>query len=263
MEHRDIALLTAGFISHNERWFLLQTWVAMYRFFLYVVFAAFTGLGFINVGFAGGHDQSSFEKESFTEDDFAQFFSLVKDGKIAAADISERCQEQSIGFTFMGADITHDQTRQRIFFNVSKEDASIDGRTLRAKHFNASFGEWTGSVFKPLCPGMYLLSVDYNIAGRAKNKTELAIYLRRHADDEFVERPGKRVISSKNGHFTLALPLHSLDEISVWSESARQRTLQQVTLTGVKVQHLEEYVADVNMDQYSKDIMLLKRTSKD
>ena len=84
-----------------------------------------------NVCWAGGHDQSSFEKESFTEDDFAQFFSLVKDGKIAAADISERCQTQGIGFTFVGTDITHDQDRQRIFYNVSKEDSSADGRTLR------------------------------------------------------------------------------------------------------------------------------------
>jgi hypothetical protein len=235
----------------------------MHRFFLFVVLAAFTGPGFISLSFAGGHDQSSFEKESFTEDDFAQFFSLVKDGKIAAADISERCQKQGIGFTFLGADLEHDQDRQRVFFNVSKEDASVDGRTLRAKHFNASFGEWTGSVFKPLCPGMYLLSVDYSIEGRAKDKTEVAVYLRRHAGDESAERPGMRVISSNNGHLTLVLPLHSLDEISVWTESARKRTLQQVTLTVAKVQHLEDYVVDVNMDQYSEDIMLLKRSAKE
>ena len=49
----------------------------------------------------------------------------------------------------------------------------------------------------------------------------------------------------------------------MWTESARQRTLQQVTLTAVKVQHLEEYVVDVNMDQFSEDIMLLKRTAQD
>ncbi len=208
-----------------------------------------------NVCWAGGHDQSSFEKESFTEDDFAQFFSLVKDGKIAAADISERCQTQGIGFTFVGTDITHDQDRQRIFYNVSKEDSSADGRTLRAKHFNASFGEWTGSVFKPLCPGMYTIAVDYALKG----KGEVAVYLRSEGE----ERPGRRIIGSTTGHLTLALPLKSQVELSTWTESGRKRTLEQVTLTVVKVQHLEDYVTDVNMDQATEDIAFLKRTAQE
>ncbi|MGI9307904.1 MAG: hypothetical protein ACR2P6_01500, partial [Gammaproteobacteria bacterium] len=161
--------------------------------------------------FAGAHDQSSFEQESFTEDDFAQFFELIEDGKISAANISERCQKQGIGFTFAGKDIEHKEDRQRIFYNVSREDSSVDGRTLRAKHFNASFGEWTGSVFKPLCPGMYLITLDFTPIKR----TELAVYLRRAGE----ERPGQRVVASKTGHLSLALPLHSMDEISTWSES--------------------------------------------
>jgi hypothetical protein len=126
---------------------------------------------------------------------------------------------------------------------------------LRAKHFNASFGEWTGSVFKPLCPGMYLINIDFSPV----KKTELAVYLRRAGE----ERPGKRVIASATGHLSLALPLHSMDEISTWSEAERGRTLDHVALTVVKVQHLEDYVTDINMDVYTEDIMLLKRTAKD
>ena len=131
--------------------------------------------GLAGTVFAGGHDTSLFAQESFTEDDFAQFFSLVQDGRIPAADMSERCREQGIGFTFVGRDIVHDQPAQRIFYNVSREDSSADGRTLRAKHFNASFGEWTGSVFKPLCPGMYTIAVDFPPLAEG----EVAVFMRR------------------------------------------------------------------------------------
>ncbi len=204
---------------------------------------------------AGGHDNSSFAQESFTEDDFAQFFSLIEDGKIAAADISKRCREQGIGFTFVGRDISHDRPRQRIFYNVSREDSSADGRTLRAKHFNASFGEWTGSVFKPLCPGMYSIAVDFS----ARDDVEVVIYLWKPGE----ERPGGRVLGSASGHMTLALPLRSMEEISTWTESEGPRILEQVTFTAVKVQHLEDYVVDVDMDRYTEDIALLKRTARD
>lgn len=223
----------------------------MLRCFLSLALLCFV----VGNSWAGGHDESSFEKESFTEDDFAQFFSLVKNGVIAAADISERCQKQGIGFTFVGTGIRHDKERQRIFYNVSKEDSSADGRTLRAKHFNASFGEWTGSVFKPLCPGMYMIAVDYALKGRG----EVAVYLRREGE----ERPGRRIIGSTTGRLSLALPLKSSEEISTWTESGRKRTLEQVTLTVVKTQHLEDYVADVDMDQSTEDIAFLKRTAQD
>jgi len=204
---------------------------------------------------AGEQKSGSFAKESFTEDDFAQFFSLIEDGKIPAAKISERCQKQAIGFTFLGRDIVHDQQPQRVFYNVSQEDSSVDGRTLRAKHFNASFGEWTGSVFKPLCPGMYSITVDYS----APVSTEVAIYLRRTGE----ERPGKRILASNHGHLALALPLRSMDEISTWTESTQSRTIDQITFTAVKVQHLEDYVTDVDMDLFTADIALLKRTARD
>jgi hypothetical protein len=36
-----------------------------------------------------------------------------------------------------------------------------------------------------------------------------------------------------------------------------------VTFTAVKVQHLEDYIVDVDMDQYTQDIALLKRTARD
>lgn len=203
----------------------------------------------------GQHGGGSFAEESFSEDDFAQFFSLIEDGKIAADKIEERCATQGIGFTFLGRNVEHQGSRQRIFYNVSGEDTAVDGRTLRAKHFNASFGEWTGSVFKPLCPGMYTIAVDY----AADPGTELALYLRRAGE----ERPGQQVLNTTTGRLTLALPLRSMDEVSTWTSGAGKRALQQVAITVVKVQHLPDYVADIDMDQFTEDIALLKRTARD
>ena len=56
------------------------------------------------------YGQSAFTEEEFTEDDFAQFFSLIEGGKISKEKMSERCEDQSIGFTFAGKDIRHDRS---------------------------------------------------------------------------------------------------------------------------------------------------------
>jgi hypothetical protein len=210
--------------------------------------------------------QSAFTEEEFTEDDFAQFFSLIENGKISKEKMSTRCAEQHIGFTFAGADLSHEGAPQRIFYNVSRENTSIDGRTLRAKHANASFGEWTGAVFKPLCPGLYALSIDFSTADTNPDAAEevyVHLFLRR--PDE--QRPGQKIISARksgpggSGHTTLALTLNSGDEISTWSESKGDtpRTLEHITFTAYKVAHLENLVKEIDMDAWTSDIMKLKR----
>ena len=215
------------------------------------------------------HGQSAFTEEEFTEDDFAQFFSLIEGGKISKEKMSERCEDQSIGFTFAGKDIRHEGGPERIFYNVSRENTSVDGRTLRAKHSNASFGEWTGAVFKPLCPGLYSLSIDFSAANVGSEKAgdvNVHVYLKRSGED----RPGEKLVTaSKNGpghrgsgHATLALTLHSGDEISTWSEGTGDdptRILESVTFTAYKVAHLENLVEEIDMDAWTKDVAMLKR----
>ena len=212
----------------------------------------------------------AFLEEEFTEDDFAQFFSLIVDGKISRENMSERCADQQIGFTFVGRDVRHDGDMQRVFYNVSREDTSVDGRTLRAKHFNASFGEWTGSVFKPLCPGIYSIAVDFSTADvdgvDVASEVLLHVYLKRAG----MERPGQRIVTAVksgsgprgSGHATLALPLRSADEISTYSEAIgpdTARNLSSVSLTAYKVVHLEDYVAEVNMDEWTRELTVIKQ----
>ena len=212
----------------------------------------------------------AFFQEEFTEDDFAQFFSLVVDGKISKEKMAERCADQQIGFTFAGQDVRHDDGMQRVFYNVSRENTSVDGRTLRAKHFNASFGEWTGSVFKALCPGLYSIAVDFSTSkldgSDVADEVLLHVYLKR-AD---MERPGRQVATAVksgsgprgSGHATLALPLRSGDEISTYSEAMgpdMARNLSSVTLTAYKVVHLEDFVSEVDMDAWTRELSAIKQ----
>jgi hypothetical protein len=212
--------------------------------------------------------QSAFTEEEFTEDDFSQFFNLIVDGKISKEKMRERCMNQSIGFTFAGKDLVHEGAPQRIFYNVSRENTSVDGRTLRAKHFNASFGEWTGAVFKPLCPGLYALSIDFS-TGSGDGVTAEDVYVHLYVKRAGEDRPGQKVVSAVrtgpgvrgSGHATLALPLHSGDEISTYSEiigAEKTRILRNVTFTAYKVAHLEDYVEAIDMEAFSEDIIKLK-----
>ena len=212
--------------------------------------------------------QSAFVEEEFTEDDFAQFFSLIVDGKISAENMRQRCAKQAIGFTFAGKDLRHEGGPQRIFYNRSREDTSIDGRTLRAKHFNASFGEWTGAVFKPLCPGMYSFSIDFTTDVADGVSTE-EVFVHLHVKRAGEQRPGQKVVSAiktgpgirGSGHASLALPLHSGDEISTYSEATgpeKMRVLRSVTLTAYKAAHLEDYIEEIDMEAFSADIIKLK-----
>ena len=73
------------------------------------------------------------------------------------------------------------------------------------------------------------------------------------------ERPGRRLLGTGSGHLTLAMPLHSMDEISTWTEADGERRLAQVTFTAVKVQHLEDYIVDVvcatrNPEQFGRPV---------
>ncbi len=214
----------------------------------------------------------SFADEEFTDDDFAQFFGLIVDGKITKEKMNKRCANEIVGFTFSGKDLLHDDDLERVDYNETGLKASVDGRTLRSRHFNATFGEWTGAVFKPLCPGMWVISVDFSTApGSADAKEKMAddvrlhLYVRRGEED----RPGTSVMQARtageglrgNGHMTIALPLHTGDEVSTYSEAigtSRKRVLERVTFTAYKTGHLEKYVKDFDVDAWNADLEALQ-----
>jgi hypothetical protein len=205
-------------------------------------------------------------KEEFTDEDFAQFFGLIVDGKITREKMAARCAREIVGFTFAGKDLLHDGGLTRLDYNVTKQSRSVDGRALRSRHFNVSLGEWSGAVYRPLCPGLYTITVEFatgDAGRRAAEDVSVHLYLRRAGET----RPGQRIITAlKPGkgpgtaQATLSLPLHTGDEISTWSEGAgdRPRLIRQVHFTAYKIAHLEKYVEALDVDAFTKEVNELK-----
>jgi hypothetical protein len=92
------------------------------------------------------------------------------------------------------------------------------------------------------------------------------LYLKRAEDD----RPGQKIVTATknsagprgNGHATLALTLNSGDEISTWSEGTGDnptRILESVSFTAYKIVHLDDLVKEIDMDAWTKEVMMLKR----
>ena len=206
-------------------------------------------------------------EEEFTDEDFAQFFGLLVDGKITKEKLNQRCAKKAIGFTFAAANLVQEGPLERVEYNKTGLKQSIDGRSLRSKHHNAAFGEWTGSVFKPICPGLYVISVDFSTSGKQTHVADTVLvhlYLRRAGE----ARPGKRLVTAVkagpsprgNGHATISLPLRTGDEVSTYAESAGsqdRREFESVTFTAYKIAHLAEYIEEFDMEAWGADIEAL------
>jgi hypothetical protein len=205
--------------------------------------------------------------DEFTDEDFAQFFGLLVDGKITKEKLNQRCAGKAIGFTFAAAHLVQEGPPERIEYNATGLKQSIDGRSLRSKHHNAAFGEWTGSVFKPICPGLYVISVDFSTSGKQGDVASTVLvhlYLRRAGET----RPGKRLVTAVktgpsprgNGHGTISLPLRTGDEVSTYAESEGaqdRREFESVTFTAYKIAHLDEYIEEFDMEAWGADIEAL------
>ena len=209
-------------------------------------------------------------QEEFTDDDFAQFFGLIEDGKITREKMNTRCEKKVAGSTFAGKNLRHESEPERIEYNETGLTGTVDKRALRSRHFNLAFGEWTGSVFKPLCAGIWIITVNFSTTDdptiaseKLADQVTVDIYLRQEGE----ARPGHSVMSAKtrgyggNNQMTIALPLHTGDEISTWSEASgenQNRILDRVTFTTYKVGHAEKYMKAFDEKAWADDLTALK-----
>ncbi len=69
-----------------------------------------TAAALIGVGTVAAQTNS---EEEFTDEDFAQFFGLLVDGKISRQKLDARCAGKSLGFTFAAADFVQQGPPQR------------------------------------------------------------------------------------------------------------------------------------------------------
>jgi hypothetical protein len=205
------------------------------------------------------------DSQEFTDKDFEKFFGLLEDGKITAEKNAQRCATEELGFTYTGAGLDHPPEATRIDYNVTKLEMSVDGRPFRSKYRNATFGEWTGQVFKPLCGGLYVFTVEYAVAlkGRTDPRdVSIQIYLQREGD----RRPGYRVIESHpngtkyaTGQATVVLPMATGDELTTWSVAANGKPviIESVSISGYKIAHLPELVKAFDQEAWSADMTAL------
>lgn len=206
------------------------------------------------------------DNQTFTDEDFEKFFGLLEDGKITVEKNEQRCAKEEVGFTYTGANLEQPAQATRIDYNVTKLDMSVDGRPFRSKYRNATFGEWTGQVFKPLCGGLYTFTVEYAV--QLPKRTDprdisVQIYLQREGDT----RPGYMVSESHpngakdyaTGQATVVLPLATGDEVSTWTVTANNKpvTLESVVISGYKVAHLPEMIRGFDQDAWAEDMKTL------
>lgn len=215
--------------------------------------------------FASSQDLGDFEDE-----DFQQFFGLIEDGKITKEKLETRCAGKAAGFTFAAKDLRLDGALERLEYNDTKLDASVDGRPLRSKYHNAAFGEWTGSTFKPICGGLYLISLDVTMDENERSSAgaqDVHIFLRRATET----RPGRRMATAhlagnavETGHATLVLALTTGDEVTTYfqsNEKGQKRTIESAHFSATKIAHVDDLIGEFDSDAWDADLAALESTA--
>lgn len=204
------------------------------------------------------------DDQEFTDHDFQQFFGLLEDGEITVEKMEQRCVKEQVGFTFTGSALKHSGEMQRIDYNDTGLEMSVEGRPLRSKYKNATTGEWTGAVFKPLCPGLYSVSVDFSATLPKRSDPgdmSLHIFMNREGDI----RPGLKVLTTHPGgtpeaaagHAQVVLALATGDEVSTWTEMTGRKTeheLNSVSISVFKITHLPELTKAFSMEGWAADL---------
>ncbi|MGI9308698.1 MAG: hypothetical protein ACR2P6_05520 [Gammaproteobacteria bacterium] len=204
------------------------------------------------------------DNQEFTDEDFQKFFGLLEDGKISRDKMEQRCVAEILGFSFTGENLEHKGEAQRINYNKTGLDMTVDGRPFRSKYRSPSFGEWTGEVFKPICPGLYSFSVDFEVRlndGVQPEDVSLQLYMQREGDT----RPGLLVMEAHAagsedfavGHAAVVLPMATGDELSTWSAIADgkgARTLSAVSISVYKVDHLPELTKAFDQEAWAAEM---------
>jgi len=202
------------------------------------------------------------DTQQFTPEDFQHFFGLLEDGKVSAEKMVEFCADEQLGFTLTGADLMHEGERQRIDYNVTALEMTVDGRPFRSQYRAPSFGEWTREVFKPLCPGLYSITVHFEAdlpRGQKPENLSVQIYMQREGD----VRPGLLVAEGHPagtrkfaaGQTSVVVPMASGDEISTWTQlldDEGERTLSRVSINIYKIAHLPELVKPFDMKAWER-----------
>ncbi len=219
-------------------------------------------LAIVALAWASASAAKEFDYETFTQQDFDKFFGLIEDGKVSAEKLNAMCDGRPIGFTVAAKDAVYDG--KRINFNVSQQLGSIDGRSFRSRYHNASLGEWVESVFKPLCPGLYVVALDVLVSKASQDEANAQIVLRQAGEP----RPGRAMTTARivgggrrTGHGSVVLALSTGDEVSAMIAASNGNSdvvLEHATLTVAKIAHLGDLISEFDQDAWDSDLKALQ-----
>ena len=194
-------------------------------------------------------------------EDFA-FFNLIKDGRVGKADIAKHCESAdgrvrglSTAALNLRLELNHERVKygDRVFTNV-----------------NFSPGEWTGEVYKVICPGLYSVSLDFiadDKDGASADDITVHIHVLHKGaltpDGKPVGRPGELAgVAFKpgpaprgTGHATALLALGTGDEVSTHTLSGdgKPRHFERIELNIHRVQPLPELARDYVAKEWDAD----------
>ena len=177
------------------------------------------------------------------EPDLAFFGLIDENGQVPAQQVAEHCDGSPRALSVETRDLVHTQPHQRVTFT---------GRQIT--NVNANPGEWNGSAYKPLCPGLYSFSVDYTTsAEEGATGGEVIVHLHTwHRDGR--ERPGELAAMAVKppgqergvGHASVVVEMASGDEFSLFtlSPGADIRRFERIQLTAHRVHHIPTLARD-------------------
>lgn len=172
-----------------------------------------------------------------------EFFELMTDGKVGGDDVAAHCQGSPRAFSFETRNLTHTEPHQRVKFA---------GRQIT--NVNANPGEWNGSLYKPLCPGLYTFTVDFT-SSNTDGATDGEILVHLHTWHKGGRnRPGELAAmavkpagqASGVGHASVVVEMATGDEFSLFtlSPGADKRHFDRIQVSGYRVHHLPDLARD-------------------
>ncbi len=190
--------------------------------------------------------------QSDEEPDFV-FFSLIDDnGRVPADKIADHCAGSPRALSVETRDLVHTEPHQRVWFT---------GRQIT--NVNANPGEWNGALYKPLCPGLYSFSVNYE-SGVDNGGTDGEVTVHLHAwHRDGRNRPGELTALAIKapgqehgvGHANVVVEMGTGDEFSLFTlaEDNAPRHFRRLQLTAYRVHDLPKLARDFDSGAWDAD----------
>ena len=181
--------------------------------------------------------------QSNDEPDFVFFGLMDEYGRVPADKVADHCAGSPRALSVETRDLVHTEPHQRVWFT---------GRQIT--NVNANPGEWHGALYKPLCPGLYSFSVNYE-TGVEHGGTDGEVIVHLHAWHKGGrDRPGELTALAIKasgqdkgvGHANVVVEMASGDEFSLFTlaENNAPRHFKRMQLTAYRVNHVADLARD-------------------